>query len=455
MLQAFLFAAALAAPQPPGATPIPLAAARPIAPLPAAVPKPGIPQSVTLQQAIDIAAARSPVLAAARANYRITQIPVQLAKTAIFPNISATATSTHSNSVTFNGRSFGSSTSKGLNASIKQLIYDGGKFIAQIHQARASAVAGADTYERALETLAYDVSQAYYAALQSQSAVQLDRQLLKENQTNEALTQAQVRTGVAPRLDLVTAHVPTVQAEVALISAQGAQASALGAFANQLGLDPDTLVGPINNSPPNPAQTLVTVLPYDRAVAQALEFRPDYLSAQYTAMAAQYNVQVQRSGLYPTLSASGTYGTNSTLANGTDFAPSSSVGFSMSIPIFDQGITRAQTEQAQAQLDLANADLAQTKLTVELNVQQALVGVISDQAAVSQAETEVSSAQQSLAGVQAQYKAGVTTLVSLLQAQVNLTSAQTSELNAVYALRQAEQAYVYALGQSSINPTSS
>jgi outer membrane protein len=443
MLHAILLAAVTATPAPsPSALP-----------LPTPVAQPGVPQSVTLQQAIDIAVAKSPVLAAARANQQLTQIPVNLARTAIFPNVSATATSTHNNSSTFQGRSFGSNTSRGLNATVRQLIYDGGKVIAQIHQARANAVAGSETYERQLETLSFNVAQAYFSALQAQASVQVANEVVHENQVNESLVQAQVRAGVAPRIDLVTAHVPTVQAQVALIQAKGTEASAFGAFANQLGLDPNTLVRPVNAQPANPAQTLVTVLPYEQAVTRALSLRPDYLAAQNAVLAAQYNVQAQRAGNYPSLTASASYGTNSTTVTGTDFRPSSSSGLTLSIPIFDQGVTRAQTEQAQAQLDLANAQLAQTKLGVELNVQQAQVGVSSDQAAVVQAQAALASAQESLKATQAQYRAGVTTLVQLLQAQVNLTSAETSELNAVYTLRQAEQTYIYALGESSINPT--
>jgi len=437
------------------ATPVPMpSAVTTPAPLPIPSPAPGVPQSVTLQQAIDIAVAKSPVLAAARANYQLTQIPVQLARTGIFPNLSATASSSHSNSGTVAGRNSGSFTSKSLTANLRQLIYDGGKVIAQIHQARANAVAGSDTYERQLETLSLNVAQAYYFELQAQATTQVDQQLVRLNQANEALVQAQVRTGVAPRVDLITAHVPTVQAEVALIQAQGTQASALGAFANQLGLDANTLVKPINNTPPNPATMLVTVLPYDQAVTRALALRPDYLSAQQAVLAGQYNVQAMRAGHFPTLTGSAAYGTNSTTVNGTNFAPSSSVGLTLSIPIYDQGITRAQVEQALAELDLANAQLSQTKLGVELNVQQALVGVISDQAAVVQTEAALAAAQESLRATQAQYKAGVTNLFSLLQAQTNLTSAETTELTAVYTLRQAEQTYIYALGESSINPAS-
>jgi outer membrane protein TolC len=51
-----------------------------------------------------------------------------------------------------------------------------------------------------------------------------------------------------------------------------------------------------------------------------------------------------------------------------------------------------------------------------------------------------------LNATQAQYRFGVTTLPLLLNAQVGLTTALSDQVTAVYALRQAEQAYLYAIG---------
>lgn len=464
MLTTLFPLAALSQPKPtPNATPLPVMTPAPIPSLPPDVTQtrtaPGVPQTITLQQAIAIAAAQSPVLAGARANYRITQIPVQLAKTAVLPNLSATATQSHSNRGAITGGNGGivasgvSGTSRGLNAQLRQLIYDGGKFIAEIHQAKANAVAGAETYQRDLETLSFNVGQAYYTALANQAAQTLAAQVVRQNEVQLSLVEAQYRAGVASRVDVATAAVPVAQARVSAVRAEGNSVSALAAFAEQLGLDADIQVQPVNDTPPNPTQTLITALPYQQSVTRAFALRPDYLAAADTVMAAEYNVQVQRSNLYPSLSALGTYGTNSTTPQGGNYVTGSSVGFTLNIPIYDQGVTAAETAQARDQLDLAESQLTQTKLGVELAVRQALVGLVSAQGQVEETQSELNQARTVLSATQAQYRAGVTTLPLLLNAQVNLTTAQTDQLTAVYNLRQAEQTYIFALGESSINPT--
>jgi outer membrane protein TolC len=220
-----------------------------------------------------------------------------------------------------------------------------------------------------------------------------------------------------------------------------------------LGLDADVAVAPANVPNATSTSPLVSVLSYAQAVQRALLLRPDYHAAQSTVLAAQYNVQAQRAGLYPTLTANGSYGTSSTTITGTDFRPGSSIGATLSIPIYDQGITRAQTEQAQAQLALAQSQLDQSKLGLESDVRSAVIGLVTAQAAVAQAQTELSQAKTVLNATQAQYRAGVTTLPLLLNAQVQLTTAQTDQLNAIYGLRQAEQSYLFALGENTITPT--
>src|SRR5438046_5759040 len=92
--------------------------------------QPGVPASISLPQAIAIAAARSPVLAIARSDYRLTQLSADLARTGYYPNISAVASTTRnygtragsSGSGAGSGTFGNGTTSNGLNATLKPFI---------------------------------------------------------------------------------------------------------------------------------------------------------------------------------------------------------------------------------------------------------------------------------------------------------------------------------------------
>ncbi|MGD0050530.1 MAG: TolC family protein [Vulcanimicrobiaceae bacterium] len=428
----------------------------------------GIPQIITLQQAILIAYARSPLLAEARAQVAIETAPVALAQSAIFPSLTATGTSSrdHSQAGTSNTTTTGTGTGagnnrvfppwytdNGLSFQLQQLIYDGGKVAAEIRSARATQSATIATYQRELQTIAYNVANTYYNVLTAQRQLQVDVATVALDQVQENLVAAQIQAGTEAAADLSTAQLPTEQARVAVIKQQATELVALATFANTLGIDAAVNAQPKDDVPALSATSGTIVLTpafptpsYDQAYARANALRPDLTSAQQTVLSYQWNLRAAKLGLWPNLTANGAYNIESTDPAGGTYRNSGSIGVALAIPIYDRGATRAATEQAQGQLDNAVAQLVAEQESIQLGVQTALVNLVSSYAALSQTNAELAKAQDVLRSTQAQYKAGVTTLPLLLNAQVGLTQALTDEVSAVYAVRQSEQALLYAEG---------
>jgi len=132
---------------------------------------PNVPQVITLQQATLIAYARSPQLASARASVEIASAPVGLAQSALFPAVTGNASTTRahreSGSTASTGTTTGTSgsfnpntTTNSLTVGLQQLIFDGGRVAAQIRGARATQSASIATYQRQLQTVAFNVASA-------------------------------------------------------------------------------------------------------------------------------------------------------------------------------------------------------------------------------------------------------------------------------------------------------
>jgi outer membrane protein len=428
---------------------------------------PGVPQVITLQQAVLIAYARSPLLASARADVEIASAPVGLAQSALFPAVTGNATTTRAHregggTTTTTGTGTGTTgaatfnpntTTNSLNVQLQQLIFDGGRVAAQIRGARATQSASIATYQRQLQTVAFNVSTAYYNTLAAQRQTQVALTTVQLDQVQENLVTAQIRAGTAARTDLATAQLPTAQARVAVIRSQANEQVQLATFANTLGLDADIAVQPKDDVPAVSATAgTLAVAPafptptYQTAVTRALALRPDLTAQQQNIVSNQENVRAARLGNFPNVNANAAYGTTSTDASGGTFRNSSSIGLALTIPFYDRGVTKAQTAQAQGQLDRALAQLQVAQQGVQLNVRTALVNLVAAYAALDQTNAELQKAQEVLRATQAQYRAGVTTLPLLLNAQVGLTQALTDEVTSVYTVRQAEQALLYAEG---------
>ncbi len=450
---------------------------------------PDVGATLTLAQAIAIGFARSPALASARADVGVAAAAARLAGSGLLPSVAGsvsldqahsqvgassggttvttTTTSTGTGIGTGTGTGTGSTvgtsssnairgssganvTSAGVGASLRQLIFDGGRIASSVRAARRSETSFADAYRRQLQTVAFNVASSYYNYLSSERTVQVDLEIVRQDQVQENLVRAQVRAGTEAPAQIATAQLPTAQARLAVVRAQGAEIGAAATFANAMGLDANVRVQPVDDAPvyTNTPLSSIAIPTYDDAFRRAIALRPDYDASLQTLAQAKENLRTAQLGLTPTLAGTASVNDNSTGTNLGSFRASQSLGLALSIPIFDQGQTRDNTAQARANIDRATAGVQTTQLGVALNIKQTLANFVTAFAALAQTRQEYATAISNVRATQAQYRAGVTTLPLLLNAQVQLAQAQSDQVTSVYALRQAEQSYLFAVGSN-------
>lgn len=457
---------------PPGqATSLPYPAyGTPVPGVDAGVAAPDIPPTLALQQAIAIGFARSPSLEAARADVGVQAAAVRLAGSGLLPALDGSVGFTRShdqsgvgvgNGTTTGGigttgrtGDFSNVSSATFGITLRQLIYDGGRIAAAVKAAQRSETAFADTYRRDLQTVANNVAQSYYAYLSAQRTTQVDLEIVRQDVVQEDLVRAQIAAGTEARAQLATVQLPTAQARLAVVRSQGAELSAEAQFANAMGLDANLRVQPVDDAPvfTNSQVSSIPIPTYDLAVRRALALRPDFDQSVQTVEQSKYSLKNAALGQFPTLSGTATANDNSSDTRAGSFRNSQSLGVALSLPFYDQGVTAANVASARAQLAISQANLQNTALGVQLSVKQALVNLVSSRAAFNQTQQEYATAVVNVQSTQAQYRAGVTTLPLLLNAQVQLSQAQTDQVTAVYAFREAEQTYLYSVGANYETP---
>ncbi|HYL26716.1 MAG TPA: TolC family protein [Candidatus Nitrosotalea sp.] len=444
-------------------------------------PKKGVPQSISLADSIRIAVALSPTFALQNAQWAAIHARYTSSVQAYYPSVSGNAqmgknyTNGTSSSVSsptppaaaplvaptrppFGTYSQSTIATESATISITQLIYDGGRTIANIRSAHEADIAGRATLLRQLQTLAFNVASSYYTVLEDNATVTADAQLVREFEVNEASVAAQIRNGAAARSDIAAAQFQTAQARGNLVTAQGVAIGAQGTFATTLGLDANAQVVPqqITSQPAAPNPT------YEASLKRAFIMRPDYISAKYNVQSAQDNLRYAKLARFPILAAGASDGVSRTFLDCITTATASecpgpaswsndkAIGLSLTVPIYDSGQTNYNVAVAAAQLDQFVATLNSTRLTVESDVRSALATLISARSNLVQARSELTAAQVSLSATQAQYKVGATTILNVVTAEANLTTAQSAYITALYGVRTAEQNYLYATGISDV-----
>jgi outer membrane protein len=456
-------------------------------------PKKGVPQSISLADAVRIGVALSPVFENNNAQWAAIHAKYTSELQALYPAVTGNAQAAKSytngssgaisspspppgglvplskpTKAPFGVYSESTVSSESATISVTQLIYDGGRTIAAIRSAKEADIAGRATLLRDLQTLALNIANAYYAVLEDNATVTADAQLVHEFEVNEASVAAQIRNGAAPRSDIAAAQFQTAQAKGNLVTAQGVAIGAQGTFATTLGLDADAMVVPksLRAQPPVPNPT------YAASLKRALVMRPDYIAAAYTVQSDQEGVRYAKLARFPVLTASGNDGVSRTFINcysstSTDpktgnvtpfsecpgppaWSNDKSIALNLTVPLYDQGLTNYNVAVAASQLDQALATLNTTRLTVESDVRSALATLISSRSSLVQAKTELTSAQVSLDATQAQYRVGASTILNVVTAEANLSTAQSAYIAALYGVYTAEQNYLYATGVSDV-----
>ncbi len=178
-------------------------------------------------------------------------------------------------------------------------------------------------------------------------------------------------------------------------------------------------------SPPQPALI-------DEWSSMGLINSPVVKAASDATQIAQREIEVQRSGAFPTLDLVGRYSTSQTDAEGGLDADVASVGLELNVPIYTGGAVSASTRQARADLVAAQERLDQARRKVDREVRNAYRGVQASISAVRALEAAITSTKSALEATTAGFEVGTRTLVDVLNSQRDYFRAQRDYAKARY-----------------------
>jgi outer membrane protein len=407
-----------------------------------------VPATLSLSQAEQIALASSPLLALARGVVNQEQAGIGIARSGYLPQLSADATTRRGeeqiNITNQKGQSISQpaiSTSNTASATLNQLILDGGRINAEVQAARYSTDSAKLTLLRDIQTVLLTVAQDYYASLQARHQLQAAQQSLSVAQVQERLVEAQYHAGVASKADVLTAQLPVAQAELAVASAQNGEATNVASLLTAMGLEATTPISlqddtSVTASNPNVNEIL----------SSALAERTDLSAAKASVNSAQASVRAAKLQWFPVIQGTATSGTGSSGFVAANYAANWSLQAGLAFPIYTGGLIKSEVEQASAFESQAEANYQSARLNVYENVQQSYLGLQTAGSSLNAAKVALDQARVVLNVTNAQYKAGVTTLPLLLNAQSQLTTAQSNYVQALYSYKVAQQNLLYAEG---------
>ncbi|BAX63334.1 MarR family transcriptional regulator [Burkholderia stabilis] len=186
----------------------------------------------------------------------------------------------------------------------------------------------------------------------------------------------------------------------------------------------------------------------DNLPADLVSRRPDIVAARWSVDAIAHDVKAAKAEFYPDINLSAAIGLDAfgfgrflTAASRT-----ASVGPAIHLPIFDAGELRAQLKGRYADFDYAVATYNQALVTALSEVATQIADVRSTDAQLVDAQTAQQAALKAAGLALAQYKAGLTNQLTVLNADVNALAADQSVANLRMNRRDRQIALASALG---------
>ena len=314
-----------------------------------------------------------------------------------------------------------------VNLSARQTLWDGypgGRGRAALRQAELTLQAARLTEEEARRTVLAEVTQAYYAVLAAQSAVQLQADTVAQRREELARVEALVELSAGSSLDLLQARVNLASGEVDLLSAQDALANARARLSSLAGWPAER-----EYSVAEAEELPVPELDSAAAVARALEKRLDLRGLRLTAAAGEITLAAKRAERSPVVSVSGGVGWLQDWTAG-DGRASMNAGLSLSIPVYDAGLRAVQARQVELANESVRIQTEELAAAIAAEVREAGAALRLKVAKAQLARRSLELAQANYDVAELKLSAGAASPVDLLDASVKLGAARAAEMQA-------------------------
>jgi outer membrane protein len=412
-------------------------------------------QSLTLVEAESTALRNQPTIAQARGQLEAAQGRVEEARAGYLPQVTTSASyqrQTGNFSVPPGTSPIGPSGGQPIvwtphfdywnfNATGSQLIYDFGQTSGRWRSADSSRDAAADNTHTIEIQAVFGVRRAYFAARAQRDLVKVAEDTVSNQEKHVEQTRVFVRAGIQPDINLATVLTGLANAKVQLVTAQNNYFVAEAQLAQAMGV-------PVGEHYQLSDEEVPAIAGEDGASAplvdRALRDRPELANFADQRRAQEQLVSAIRGSYGPSLGAvANVRGTGSTLER---LVPNWYIGLGLTWAIFQGGLTTGQVREAKGNLQTIGGQEAALRLQVQVDVEQARLGVQAAKATIGAADEAVVNARQQLTLAEGRYEHGLGSAVELGDAQVSFTTAEAQSVQAKFNLAAARAQLLAALG---------
>jgi outer membrane protein len=322
---------------------------------------------------------------------------------------------------------------------VTQPLYLGKRDIFSREAALAGQQAAKESREAAFLGIDLAARQLVYRVLQLQELAVVSQQRVTAVAEHKRLSEVMFEAGTLARFEVVQAETELARVRGDLIKSQTAVNQAQAALRQLLNLPQETelvVEGGVPATLPEGDQSDL--------IGLALQQRPEIAAQAALLRAQEHSLRLARVNDRSTVALQGSLSTQVTEGDSGDLSWNVTLGVSK--PLYQGGVTRAKTAQAQAAVKSAQLQVEKAQQQVAFEVTQALLNWQDAQQSLAVARQGEIEALERLQIAEVRYRNGVSLGVEVLDAQTALSATRMQVVNAEYDLQVATVALRAAVG---------
>lgn len=385
----------------------------------------------TLQQCVDTALANNRNIKQRELIRQNNEIAWQQARNNLLPNLNASASQTWSfgRSTVTDGRTLdGNSNNLSIGVSSGITLFDGLKMKYEIDARMADLKKSEADVLKIRQDIALSVSSAFLQVLLNKELLQIADDQYKLTESRLEQQKSLVEAGKLAEGELLELYSQQAKEELNRTQAENTLKLSLLDLAQILEL-PDFEKLDIT-VPADLLENELQLLSADAVYASAVKNRAEIKSAEYQLQGSERNIQIAKSGYYPTLELGADMGKSYYNSAGTPL--STRVRLNLEVPIFNKFQVKNQVRSAQIDVKSNQLNVENAKLELRKTVQQAYFNAVAAKAKWDASIKSVASGTEAYRFANQKYEGGRANVYELYQAKNNLARAQSEVAQSKY-----------------------
>jgi outer membrane protein len=381
----------------------------------------------TLESALARAYGNNPDLNSQRANVRATDENVARAKSGYRPQVNASADVGRSYTDVDRGGAGGSNisrlTPRGVGVELQQNLFNGYRTENSVRQAESGVLSARETLNTNEQDILLNSATAYMNVLRDTAILDLQRNNVEVIDEQLRQTRDRFNVGEVTRTDVAQAESRLAASRSQASLAEANLRTSIAQYRQVVGVEPRQLA---------PGRPLDRLLP--RSVNSALNVafaeHPAIKAALHAVDVAEIQVRIEQGALAPQLGVNGNVAQRYDNQVTGDRTLSASVVAQLTVPIYDGGQAYASTRQAKETVSQRRLESDSIRDQVRAAVISSWGQLEAARAQISAAQAQVDAAETALNGVREEARVGQRTTLDVLNAQQELLNARVNLITA-------------------------